>query len=63
MAGALAAFGEPTMACQAGMEALAIAQQASSVRTAAELARVSQQLRPWQHRSDVRELKASLLAV
>jgi hypothetical protein len=63
MAGALAGAGEPGAACEAGMQAIAIAQETSSVRTGGELVRVAGQLRLWQHRSDVRELQALVLAI
>ena len=63
MAGALAAVGEPGAACEAGMQAITIARETSSVRTGGELVRVAGQLQLWQHRSGVRELQALVLAV
>jgi tetratricopeptide (TPR) repeat protein len=63
MAGALAAAGEPGEACEAGMQAISIAQETCSVRTGSELTRVAGQLRRWKHRPDVRELQALILAV
>lgn len=63
MAGALAAVGDPSEACAAGMQALGIAEETSSARTVGELYRAAARLEPWQHQADVRELRGYLVAL
>ncbi|MFE3601936.1 XRE family transcriptional regulator [Streptomyces sp. NPDC059142] len=60
MGGTLALAGEPDEAARTGLDALGIAAETSSVRTAHELGRLSDRLSPWKHRPLVRELRDAL---
>ncbi|MDT0327377.1 hypothetical protein [Nocardiopsis lambiniae] len=52
---ALADAGYPEKACEVALKTLPVAQEVGSGRTVAELARLSERLRPWRNRSVVRD--------
>jgi transcriptional regulator with XRE-family HTH domain len=52
---------EPDDAAEAGLAALSIARETESVRTAQEVTRLAVQLKPWDHRENVHDLRKSVL--
>ncbi|MFJ2174119.1 XRE family transcriptional regulator [Streptomyces sp. NPDC087851] len=60
MGGTLALAGEPDEAARIGFDALEIAVETSSARTAHELRRLTERLNPWKNRTLARELRDAL---
>ncbi|MEW1837780.1 helix-turn-helix transcriptional regulator [Nonomuraea angiospora] len=58
---AFAAAEQADQAAISGLEALTLAQETNSARTHQEILRLIGQLRPWQHRESVRELRHAVL--
>lgn len=59
---AFVAMEQPDNAAMNGLEALAVARETNSARTHQEVLRLVGQLRPWQQRESVRELRHAVLA-